>query len=129
MKECPRCGFMNPEKSIYCIKCKYVLEPEEKLKIEEERRKAPPEERQKDREGFGFSDARGAQGGGIYPRKRVGPPPSDAHAIMVGEEETKGHPSRKKATRRKSRARGRGGEPRRGIFRKTLDSLSKPKGT
>ncbi|MDD5448189.1 MAG: zinc finger Ran-binding domain-containing protein [Actinomycetota bacterium] len=129
MKECPRCGFMNPKKSIYCIKCKYVLEPEEKLKAEEELRKTPPAEGQKNLEGFGFLDAGGAQAGGISPRKRVGPPPSDAHAIMVGEEETKGHPSRKKATRRKSKTRARRGKPRRGIFRKTLDFLSKPKGT
>ena len=114
MKECDRCGFLNPDKAEYCIKCRFhitegqeVPSPEiggsgpgglpssygEKPDII-----APAPDLDDTFSGRGQFDVGGYQAGGVAPGDVYGPPPSDAYALMTGAGER--GPGKKQVKRR-----------------------------
>jgi len=102
MKECPRCGFLNPDKAEYCIKCRYLMGapsqiskeqsgpvPDEEPEItssplKDEELYATPLEPGEGSPGESVFDVGGYGIGGTVRGKISGPPPSDAFALMTG---------------------------------------------
>ncbi len=117
MKECDRCGFMNPDKAGFCIKCRYFMGEGEAPRPVESSGKA------NDRSGGGspskpdlappspdlddvFSgrsslDVGGYGIGGTAPGDVYGPPPSDAYAVMTGKYDKPRTKKKRRASRRK----------------------------
>ena len=108
MRECDRCGFLNPGKAEYCIKCRYFMGEGEPPRPGDDKRKpdlAPPSPDLDDAfSGRSSLDTGGYGIGGTAPGDVYGTPPSDAYAVMTGKYDkpsTKKKKKKRRASRRK----------------------------
>ncbi|MBU4386166.1 MAG: hypothetical protein KKH73_04145 [Actinobacteria bacterium] len=118
MIECRRCGFMNPEKADYCIKCRFLMTEGRSPKPREDGDKpgglsgggspskpdiTPPSPDLDDAfAGRSMLDVGGYGIGGTAPGDVYGPPPSDAYAVMTGKYDTP--PKKKRGFSRRKRS-------------------------
>lgn len=106
MKECDRCGFLNPDKAEYCIKCRYFMPEGEAPRPGDDKSKpnlVPPSPDLDDTfSGRSTLDVGGYGVGGTAPGDVYGPPPSDAYAVMTGKYDKPPTKKKRGASRRKS---------------------------
>jgi len=114
LRECDRCGFLNPDKAEYCIKCRYFTgegeapRPDDKSKPD----LAPPTPDLDDTfSGRSTLDVGGYGVGGTSPGDVYGPPPSDAYAVMTGKYDKPPTKKKRGASRRKSPSLKRKSKP------------------
>ncbi len=141
MRECPKCSFRNPDSAKNCIRCRFLLtrfydeqpaadtgpvregqEPTDVSSGESEYLDTPPSwlsdvpeppapDLNADFEKRSYYEVGGYRAGGVPGSVPHGPPPSDAHAIMMGRD---GYEPSTKGKKKKKKIKGlpeHGGEP------------------
>lgn len=120
MKACPKCGFLNPDRAEYCIKCRFLMtrveqaqstgpQPGPESGTDKPDIMGPPPDLDDRYERRGDFDVGGYEIGGVAPgRETVAPPPSDAHGLMVSGEALSPGTDRIKRGKRARKSRGRG---------------------
>ncbi|MDD5748376.1 MAG: hypothetical protein PHP64_04925, partial [Actinomycetota bacterium] len=128
MKDCPRCGFLNPDRAEYCIKCRFLIgSPEEKPSKSDSASGPVPEnepefhafEKQHQKpeiigpqpdiddtfEGRSNFDVGGYGVGGTVNEGTYGPSPGDAYSIMQQSAPSPGEwaPSREKPQKKQEK--------------------------